>query len=263
VSFPRARSPRTSRTAALLLAVCAAVCAGPDDAASSSAPLRLLSLGDSVPAGDVCGCTAFPDLVADGLAPAGGADVVQRASGGATSTDVDPVLRRLAADEGPRLGAPDVVLLQAGANDLVQQVDLATSTAGAADTDATIGRVVATLAGTVDELTATGARVVVLDYWAVGLDGAVARQEYTPAELHDQVALTDAFDDRLAAAVGNRALFVDLRPVFHGPDGTGDPTTLLAADGDHPDAAGHRAIADAVLDVLAGSEGAAGSPGDR
>ena len=35
-----------------------------------------------------------------------------------------------------------------------------------------------------------------------------------------------------------------------GEDGTVDPTQLLAADGDHPNAAGHRLIADEVMEVL-------------
>lgn len=242
---------RSSPAGAALVALLIAGCVGPS---TGGTRLRVLSLGDSVPAGDVCACTPFPDLVAAGLAPDGAADVRRLASGGATAVDVTATVTRLDTEQGPTLGSPDVVLLEAGANDVV---DLA----GRPGADAAVQRAVDAVAGAVDVLSASGARVVVLDYWAVGLDGAVARRTYTPEELGAQVELTDDFDDHLAAAVGTRAVFVDLRPVFHGPHGTVDPTPLLAPDGDHPDARGHRAIADAVLTALAGSEVPVGSPG--
>jgi lysophospholipase L1-like esterase len=41
--------------------------------------------------------------------------------------------------------------------------------------------------------------------------------------------------------------YVDLAEPFKGPSGTGDPSDLLADDGDHPNAAGHRRIASALL----------------
>ncbi|WP_157754770.1 hypothetical protein [Nigerium massiliense] len=36
-------------------------------------------------------------------------------------------------------------------------------------------------------------------------------------------------------------------PSFHGPDGTEDATALLAPDGDHPNADGVQAIAQALV----------------
>ena len=38
--------------------------------------------------------------------------------------------------------------------------------------------------------------------------------------------------------------------VFKGADGKTDPTSLLAADGDHPNARGHQRIAQALARVL-------------
>lgn len=48
------------------------------------------------------------------------------------------------------------------------------------------------------------------------------------------------------SAVGAGMTYVDLVKPFRGPSGDGDPTPLLADDGDHPNAAGVDAIADAL-----------------
>ena len=56
-----------------------------------------------------------------------------------------------------------------------------------------------------------------------------------------------------SANVGSDGSFsVDLRTAFRGPDDAWDETHLLAPDGDHPNAAGHQRIAEAVVqDVIA------------
>ena len=52
-----------------------------------------------------------------------------------------------------------------------------------------------------------------------------------------------------AYGVATGATYISTLPAFHGQDGTRDPTNLLAPDGDHPNAAGHAAIA-ALLPAL-------------
>nr|WP_246314908.1 SGNH/GDSL hydrolase family protein [Kineococcus aurantiacus] len=211
---------------------------------------RVVAFGDSVPDGARCACTPFPALVAARL----GVGVEQLAEDGATSADT----ARTVGAHLPALTRGDVVLLETGANDLAPLVDGAGDDAGDdAGVRAAAGAAVARVAATVEALRATGARVVVLDYWAVGLDGDVAALRYTPRQRRLQGELTDAYDDRLACALAGRAVVVGLRPTFHAGAGA---TPLLAADGDHPDAAGHRAIAAAVLTAL-GWEDATGSPG--
>jgi lysophospholipase L1-like esterase len=52
------------------------------------------------------------------------------------------------------------------------------------------------------------------------------------------------------AARATGALYVSTYTAFKGPAGTNDPTGLLAADGDHPNAAGHQLIARTIYTVL-------------
>jgi lysophospholipase L1-like esterase len=225
-------------------------------------PDRVVSLGDSVPTGAECDCSPFPVLVAADLAaPGQRVGVDQLAEDGATSGDVAATVEENLDDLSPS----DVVLLEAGANDLADLADDGQQLPTPAEVDSAAAQAVATVSATVDRILPTGARVVVLDYWAVGLDGEVAATRYTPAERAVQDELTDSFDDQLRAAVdakGGRVGFVGLRPVFHGSTGGEDPTPLLADDGDHPNAQGQRAIADAVLAELA-SEHATRSPNIR
>jgi lysophospholipase L1-like esterase len=94
--------------------------------------------------------------------------------------------------------------------------------------------------------------VVVTGYWNVWQDGAVGRGMGADF-VQVSRAVTGMVNQGLQrAATGNGALYVDLAKAFTaaGPDDTG----LLAADGDHPNAAGHQLIADVVARaVLAGT----------
>jgi lysophospholipase L1-like esterase len=65
------------------------------------------------------------------------------------------------------------------------------------------------------------------------------------------IASTTYVNDALAvAAKTTGATYVSTYTAFKGPSGTDDPTTLLAPDGDHPDAAGHQLIAKTIYAVL-------------
>src|SRR5262249_28857935 len=95
------------------------------------------------------------------------------------------------------------------------------------------------------------AHIVVLDYWAAMKDGAVARREDSPEAQQQAQDATDAVNQALADAVAQtHVTYVSTLLAFKGPDGDQDPTDLLAADGDHPDAQGHAVIAEALIEAL-------------
>jgi lysophospholipase L1-like esterase len=78
-------------------------------------------------------------------------------------------------------------------------------------------------------------------------DGAVGLAEYGAAGLASAEAATRYCNRALReAAQRSGARYVPTTPVFKGTDRDQDPTNLLAADGDHPNAAGHQAIAGAI-----------------
>lgn len=226
-------------------------------AVAATAPLRLVALGDSVTAAHGCGCTGFPTRFGRDVTAATGIPVSVETHGidGATAADA------LAASREPALRSAlqsaDDVVITIGANDVEPSVASVPDPARTAATEAWQAQVqagVQDVSSSVDPLltdldaSPRHPRVFVTGYWAVGLDGAVARALCTPRQADAQVRLTAEVNAALAAdAARHAATYVDLGPVFHGDDGTVDPTPLLAADGDHPSALGHAAIARALV----------------
>jgi lysophospholipase L1-like esterase len=211
----------------LLLGAC-------DTAPPAAAPIVLRSvvaLGDSVPAGSACGCDPFPDLYAE----AQHAVDVNLAEPGYTTSDV---IGQLPGDRSVLSSAAEV-LLMIGANDL----------AGAFDGDDPYAPAAARVKTNVVDIVTTIEKtnrvpVIVLGYWNVVLDGQVAAREYGAAEVRDAQEATDLTNQALEeAATQTGAVYVSTVQAFHGDDGERDPTDLLAPDGDHPNAAGHAAIA--------------------
>lgn len=245
------RRPGPGRVAGLLAGlVLVGTTAGATASPAAVAPgaFTVVALGDSVPAGDACGCTPYPELVAADLAAARGrpARVSNLAEGGAVSADVLDTAAASPAD----LSAADVVLVTAGANDVAGFI---TDPADHADVEAALDEAEADVTALLRSLPPgpAGQRVVLIGYWAVGLDGAAAAGGYTADQQRANRDLTTALDDRLRTVARARHVsYLDLRPVFHGASGRRDPTPLLAPDGDHPDAAGHRAVASALERLL-------------
>ena len=218
--------------------------------AASAVVHRVVGLGDSVPAGTSCDCTDYVALLARGL----GADVTSTnlAVPGQTSQGLLDQLSD--ADVRTALADADLVVVTIGANDLEYGQDPASCAAGANDPvvcystelaglDARLGRITSGIAALT---THPGARIALTGYWNVFLDGKVARDRGTGYTAVADAA-TKQVNTRLeTAAEQSGAVFVDLFTPFRGADGSKDCTALLAGDGDHPDAAGHAAIARAV-----------------
>ncbi|WP_436532985.1 SGNH/GDSL hydrolase family protein [Actinoplanes sp. HUAS TT8] len=231
----------SARAVLFLAVVCLTgfVASAPPSPVRASAPL-VVTLGDSVPAGTACGCTPFPDLYGRMLAPP--ARSVDLAVPGYTAVDV----QNQVFDPGVRayLDAASVVIVMAGANDMAEAFsDRADYAVAAANVRTTVADIVAV----VRQGRRTPVRILILGYWNVVEDGAVGLADYGPDGVRSADSATRYGNAALrAAAAQSGATYVSTVPAFKGADRSRDPTALLAADGDHPNAAGHEAIAEAV-----------------
>lgn len=212
----------------------------------------IVALGDSVPRGTACECTPYPELTGADL----GASIGHRirtsneAADGAVSDDV---VRQLDTDTATIRHARDAygVLLEVGANDV----------AHSSQCDEDLACYEGALPGLRDNLTTAVSRVrelarghdvtvVLLGYWSVWLGGQYAAAR-GPAYADTARSLTLAVNETIrSVASATGCPYVDLQLAFRGPDDVWDETHLLAADGEHPNAAGHERIAEAVARTL-------------
>jgi len=218
--------------------------------------LRVVGLGDSVPAADACGCDGYLEQLVPALRATTGRQVTlaNDATGGWTTQDVVNDLAGGTSHDDLAAGA-DLVVVEIGANDfdLSRLSDPSCAPAG----DSACFR--STLSGLRSGLTevvnrvralAPSARVALLGYWNVGLDGSVGRSQ-GPVYVSSSDALTKAVN-RVVGGVteATGSIYVDAYTPLKGADGQRDATEDLVNDGDHPSASGHKRLADAILDAL-------------
>ncbi|HEY8790185.1 MAG TPA: SGNH/GDSL hydrolase family protein [Actinopolymorphaceae bacterium] len=225
-------------------------------------PVRIVALGDSVTSGYHCHCTAFPELYAAALgtrrrvhATATNLGVPGLTSGellaeltGSTTAD---------ARTQDAVAAARVVVVTIGANNFSDKHDPITAgtCAGAKHTACTrdeLTTMTRTVPGVVDRIRTVrdGAPTTIMltGYWNVFEDGDVADKAFPDEGVSASVALTKEANAGIRKdALAENAIYVDLYPVFDGANSDKDPTGLLASDGDHPNAAGHAAIAHQLL----------------
>jgi lysophospholipase L1-like esterase len=224
----------------------------------------VVGLGDSVTAGSACDCLDFVRLYARELPPVEGgpARVVNLGVPGSTSAD----LRRDLEQQGPTtrtVAQASIVLVTIGANDLNPLLGRWRQGACPGDCwqDAVqaVNANVSAIVGDIHRLRrGRPTTVLVTNYWNVFIDGEVARRRLGADYLRWSDRLTRAAD--AAICRGSRssgARCVDLYSAFKG-DGSEDPTDLLAEDGDHPNARGHRLISRVLLAATAGGRTGAG-----
>ncbi len=218
----------------------------------SSASSSIVAVGDSVPAGSACNCVPYPELTASSLTQEDSHVVtaMNDAVGGYTSEDV---LGQVRADPDviSHLENATVVEIEVGANDVAYTDSCGTSVACYSGRIPTVEHNLTAIVARVHELTHSHAvLVVLLDYWSVWLGGQYAEAQ-GPAYVDAAITVTDRLNAAIKqTAVDSGSAYVDLRAAFKGPDYAYDETQYLASDGDHPNAAGHRQIADAAVSVI-------------
>jgi lysophospholipase L1-like esterase len=241
----------SSVSAALSGATRHLVRAEPPATATASARWTLVGLGDSVPAGTNCDCATFVDLYGARLTTLSGVPVTVHNLGTPSLTSGDLLDSLAAGQQSATLVAEaDVVTVTVGANDFTPP-DPARPSCGGDDGlvchEAGLAQLRTNLTSIVDRITELrGARPTAIrltGYWNVFPDGSVGAQA---GAAYEQV--TDALTSRVNAVVDEVAraehiTAVDLYTPFKGADGNRDDTALLADDGDHPNAEGHRLIA--------------------
>jgi acyl-CoA thioesterase I len=239
---------------ALVVSACSATgSTGSTPSPSAGATWSVVAIGDSVPAGTACDCTPYPELSAADLAPPGtpaSAAADNDAVAGATTTDVLEQLDTSSSTIAD-VKAAHLVELEVGANDVAYSsacgTDLSCYQPEVSTVEANLRAIVTKL----HDLTAGhGTTLVLLDYWSVWLGGAYAHEQ-GDAYVDAAATVTDDINTAIrdvAAQTGSE--YVDLRAAFKGPDYAYDETKYLAPDGDHPNAAGHRQIAAALVTVV-------------
>jgi lysophospholipase L1-like esterase len=212
-------------------------------------PVRLVGFGDSVMFGAGCDCEDFLAQTADLLQRRTGrvVDTVNNSANGETAGDL---LGDLRTDEAyaAEIRRADVIVLTIGANDLGPALDDWVGDACEPSCYhpevAAMGDRLSAILTIVDREKQAHAPVLVLNYWNVFEDGAVGAEDHDGGYLDWSDRVTrDANTAICRAAVLAAGTCVDLYQPFKGADGTQDPTSLLADDGDHPNAAGTALIA--------------------
>lgn len=222
-----------------------------------SAPRRLVTvvgIGDSVTAGSNCDCQTYVELYAADLAHE--RDLKTSAINlGVASGGTSPQLLKSLTQPGvlrDRVAKADILLVTIGANDLSSLVGTWKSD-GCATT--CYSPAVENVGHNIELIVAAAraarpghpATILVTNYWNVFQDGDVGMAQNGGAFAIWSDILTRAENAEICDSARRAgATSVDLYQPFKG-DGSKNPTSLLATDGDHPNSAGHQLIASTLL----------------
>jgi lysophospholipase L1-like esterase len=217
-----------------------------------SRSVTVVGVGDSVTSGSACSCETFVGLYASDLATQRGlaTSAVNLGVAGWTSSQLLQNLTQPGTFRD-QVAKADILLVTIGANDLLP---LESKQPGGCPTSC-YGPLVSSVGHNVALIVAAARAshpthpptILVTDYWNVFQDGDVGTSENGGAFQSWSDELTRA-ESAAACTAARRAgaTCVSLYEPFKG-NGSKNPTALLAADGDHPNSAGHQLIAATLL----------------
>ena len=211
----------------------------------------VVGVGDSVTSGKACNCETFVGLYATGLASQQGLNTssVNLGVEGSTSAQLLQSVTQPGAFRD-QIAKADILLVTIGANDLAPLEPKAGGCAAScygpmvSNVGRNVGLIVAAARAAQPSHPPT---ILVTDYWNVFQDGDVGNTENGRAFQSWSDELTRAEGAAVCGAARQAgATCVSLYAPFKGK-GSGNPTDLLASDGDHPNSAGHQLIASTLL----------------
>jgi lysophospholipase L1-like esterase len=230
--------------------------AGSSSATGTEATARtwsIVALGDSVPSGFNCDCRPYPQLSADDLTATTG-QTVKATNDAVAGSTTSNVLKQLSSDGTviDQVRKADAVEINVGANDVAYNTNSCGSSVDCyAPLVPPMQKNLAAVVDRVRDLTAGHkVLVVLLDYWSIWLGGTYARDEghaYVNAARHMTAEVDSAIK---TAATQSASSYVSERKAFRGPSFGFIESHYLASDGEHPNAAGHKAIATAAANAI-------------
>lgn len=234
---PSARSPALALT---------------DDSRGAHRSITVVGVGDSVTAGNSCNCEAFVGLYAADLTSQRGLKTssVNLGVSGWTTSQLLTSLEQPGALRD-QVAQADILLVTIWANDLTplesREPGGCATTCYAPLID-TVGHNVQLISAAARAVQpAHPLTILVTNYWNVFQDGDVGTAENGASFQSWSDELTRAANQQICEGAQRAgASCVDLYAPFKG-NGSKNPTSLLAADGDHPNSPGHQLIASALL----------------
>lgn len=208
----------------------------------------LVGLGDSVPAGTACNCPNYVTLYGEDLAAALPMNVttINLSVPGQTSGQLLAMLQDDPAVDAT-LARANLVTITIGANDFSYQTYLGGDCAQLSCYQSAVAAMGQNLAGIISRIqTLRAGQPTVIKctgYWEIWRDGAVGRSRGATYMIVGETLTREVNAVISQVAASHGVGYVGLSRAFRGPTGQTDDTDLLAADGNHPNAAGHRLIA--------------------
>ena len=243
--------------AVLMFVAAATACSTSDHQASTStspsAETHLVGLGDSVPAAAGCSCTSFVTIFGDDIRRHTGRPGVTE-NLARNGLDTEGLLRQLDDPAVQRtVAGADLLTVTIGANDFGPARDefFAGACGGPDGLDCVrtaLSRLRENLSAVLTRIRALAAGhplgVRVTNYWNIFEVSEAANEKYGDAFPSQSDRITREANSVICDVARHAGdVCIDVYTAYREASPTGEPTALLAPDGDHPNQAGHDLIA--------------------